>query len=53
MEKIIEQDSERVSFKYFIITILSLLTLKKVSKLEVKRKNLQDKINRLYNNDNN
>jgi len=51
MEKIIERNNESISFKYFIVTTLSFLTFRKVNKLEVKRKNLRDKINRLYNND--
>ncbi len=47
MEKIIDQDWGNVSCKYLVINILSLLSLRKISKLEGKRKSLRGKMYRL------
>ncbi|KGX90204.1 hypothetical protein [Pontibacillus marinus] len=53
MEKIIDQDKENVSSKYLIISLMSLLTLRKVKMLEAKRKELRNDIYKVYNHSKN
>ncbi|WP_010094096.1 hypothetical protein [Ornithinibacillus scapharcae] len=43
MEKIIQQNNDDITFKYFIATLFSLLTFKRLKRVEKLRKELKEK----------
>ncbi|MYL29700.1 hypothetical protein GLW03_07680 [Halobacillus halophilus] len=42
MEKIIEQNKEEIMMKYIVVSVFSLLTLRKFKKVEKLRKDLKE-----------